>query len=178
MDYLPGPDANYQAWVANFVTYANANLAALGLVAADLTPVTAGQTGFTTGFTAHIAAKAAAQAAKQNKDDARHTLTAGKPAGSPRTSALACANSGEARRSRASAIHAADRLNRAAANAVPRTPNHGSRRNELRSAPAMPPAPPCPLPPGPEPAPLAPEPLLFPTELYRSPTKPEPGPLP
>ena len=32
-DYLPGPDADYQAWVTNFVTYANANLAALGLVA-------------------------------------------------------------------------------------------------------------------------------------------------
>lgn len=75
-DYLPGPDANYQAWVANFVTYANANLAALGIVAADMTPVTAAQTTFSAGFTAHVAAKAAAQAAKQAKDDARHTLTA------------------------------------------------------------------------------------------------------
>lgn len=74
-DYLPGPDANYQAWVTNFVTYANANLAALGLVAADMTPVTAGQSAFNTGFSAHIAAKAAAQAAKQTKDDTRRTLT-------------------------------------------------------------------------------------------------------
>lgn len=55
-DYLPGPDADYQAWVTNFVTYANANLAALGLVAADMTPVTTGQTAFNTGFSAHIAA--------------------------------------------------------------------------------------------------------------------------
>jgi hypothetical protein len=23
-DYLPGPDADYQAWVTNFVTYASA----------------------------------------------------------------------------------------------------------------------------------------------------------
>lgn len=75
-DYLPGPDADYQAWVSNFVTYANANLAALGLVAADMTPVTTNQTVFNNGFAAHIAAKAAAQAAKQGKDDARAGLTA------------------------------------------------------------------------------------------------------
>jgi hypothetical protein len=75
-DYLPGPDADYQAWVANFVTYANANLAALGLVAADMTPVTTAQTTFNTAFTDHIAAKQAAMAAKQTKDVGRQTLTA------------------------------------------------------------------------------------------------------
>lgn len=75
-DYLPGPDADYQAWVTNFVTYANANLAALGLVAADMTPVTTNQTTFNTNFAGHIAAKAAAQAAKQSKDEARAGLTA------------------------------------------------------------------------------------------------------
>jgi len=73
-DYLPGPDADFQAWVNNFVTYANANLAALGLVAADMTPVTANQTTWNTNFTAHIAAKNAAQAAKQSKDEARRAL--------------------------------------------------------------------------------------------------------
>jgi hypothetical protein len=57
-DYLPGPDADYQAWVTNFVTYAKANLAALGLVAADITPITTGQTAFNSGFSAHIASKA------------------------------------------------------------------------------------------------------------------------
>lgn len=75
-DYLPGPDADYQAWVANFVTYANANLAALGLVAADMTPVTTGQTTFNSAFSAHIAAKQAAMAAKQAKDEGRQSLTA------------------------------------------------------------------------------------------------------
>ncbi|MCC6285068.1 MAG: hypothetical protein IT439_07155 [Phycisphaerales bacterium] len=75
-DYLPGPDADYQAWVTNFVTYANANLAALGLVAADMTPVTTNQTTFNTNFAAHIAAKNAAQAAKQAKDEGRAGLTA------------------------------------------------------------------------------------------------------
>ena len=75
-DYIPGPDANYQAWVTNFVTYANANLAALGLVAADMTPVTTAQTAFNTGFAAHVAAVAAAKAAKQTKDENRAALTA------------------------------------------------------------------------------------------------------
>lgn len=75
-DYLPGPDADYQAWVTNFVTYANANLAALGLTAGDMLAVTAGQTAFNSGFTAHIAAKQAAMAAKQTKDEARATCTA------------------------------------------------------------------------------------------------------
>lgn len=75
-DYIPGPDADYQAWVANFVTYANANLAALGLVAADMTPITTAQGSFTTAFAGHIAAKQAAQAAKQTKDEDRAALTA------------------------------------------------------------------------------------------------------
>ncbi len=52
-DYIPGPDASFQAWQSNFVTYANANLAALGLVAADMTPITAAQSPWVNGFTAH-----------------------------------------------------------------------------------------------------------------------------
>jgi hypothetical protein len=36
------------------VTYANANLAALGLVAADMTPITTAQTTWNTGFVAHL----------------------------------------------------------------------------------------------------------------------------
>ena len=39
-DYIPGGDAAFNAWLDNFVTYATANLANLGLVAGDLTPVT------------------------------------------------------------------------------------------------------------------------------------------
>lgn len=74
-DYLPGPDADFQAWVANFATYAAANLAALGLTAGDLTPVTGAQTAFATNFAAHIAAKQAAMAAKQSKDEGRRNLT-------------------------------------------------------------------------------------------------------
>ena len=75
-DYIPGPDANFQAWQSNFVTFANANLAALGLVAADMTPVTAAQTTWAAAFPAHITAAAAAKAAKQAKDDARSVYVA------------------------------------------------------------------------------------------------------
>ena len=70
-DYIPGPDGSFQAWQANFVTYANANLAALGLVAADMAPITAAQTNWNTAFPAHVAAVNAAKAAKQAKDEAR-----------------------------------------------------------------------------------------------------------
>lgn len=75
-DYIPGPDASFQAWQSNFVTYANANLAALGLTAADMAPVTAAQTTWATAFPAHIAAVNAAKAAKQTKDEARSGFVA------------------------------------------------------------------------------------------------------
>jgi len=75
-DYIPGPDASFQAWQSNFVTYANANLAALGLVAADMVPITAGQTAWATAFPAHIVAVNAAKAAKQTKDESRAAYVA------------------------------------------------------------------------------------------------------
>jgi hypothetical protein len=37
--YYPNKDADFIAWLANFVTIATANTAALGLVADDLTPI-------------------------------------------------------------------------------------------------------------------------------------------
>ena len=75
-DYIPGPDASFQAWQSNFVTYANANLAALGLVAADMTPITTAQTTWASAFPAHVAAVNAAKAAKQTKDEARAAYVA------------------------------------------------------------------------------------------------------
>ena len=75
-DYIPGPDASFQAWQSNFVTYANANLAALGLTAADMTPITAAQSPWVNGFTAHVAAVNAAKAAKQTKDESRAAYVA------------------------------------------------------------------------------------------------------
>ncbi|MEK7710360.1 MAG: hypothetical protein AAB341_00555 [Planctomycetota bacterium] len=38
-DYIPRGDAEFNAWQANFVTYANANLVNLGLVIGDLTTI-------------------------------------------------------------------------------------------------------------------------------------------
>ena len=75
-DYIPGPDASFQAWQSNFVTYANANLAALGLTAADMAPITSAQSGWATAFPAHVAAVNAAKAAKQTKDEARAAYVA------------------------------------------------------------------------------------------------------
>lgn len=44
VEYVPGPDSALLACVANFVTYANANIAALGFVVPDMTPTTTNQT--------------------------------------------------------------------------------------------------------------------------------------
>lgn len=73
-DYLPDKDAELIAWLTNFVTYANANLAPLGLVAGDMTPITTNQTAFSTAFNANITAQNAAEAARAAKDTTRTTL--------------------------------------------------------------------------------------------------------
>jgi hypothetical protein len=75
-DYIPAADATFQAWQANFLSYASANAAALGLTPADLTPLTAAQTGWASAFPAHIAAVNNAKAAKQTKDEARAAYVA------------------------------------------------------------------------------------------------------
>lgn len=75
-DYIPRGDAEFNGWLANFVTYANANLAGLGLVAGDMTPVTTAQTTWNTKYPAHIAAAAAAVSAREGKDIARQGVEA------------------------------------------------------------------------------------------------------
>ncbi len=70
-DYSPRGDAEFNGWRANFDIYANANLAGLGLVAGDMTPVTTAQTTWNTKYPAHVAAAAAAIAAREGKDAAR-----------------------------------------------------------------------------------------------------------
>ena len=72
-DYIPALDAEFNAWQANFVTYANANLAGLGLVAGDMTPITAAQTTWASTYPAHIhiTAQASAESARAAKDGAR-----------------------------------------------------------------------------------------------------------
>ena len=63
-DYIPASDAEFSAWQANFVTYANANQLALGLVPADLTLIIVSQPVWTLSFTAHVAAQALDTAAQ------------------------------------------------------------------------------------------------------------------
>ena len=73
-DYIPRGDADFNAWQANFVTYAIANLADLGLVIADLTSILMAQVAWTPSLTAHVAAQANAQSACATKDGNRTIL--------------------------------------------------------------------------------------------------------
>ena len=71
-DYIPAPDAEFNAWQGNFLSYATANAAALGLdPLVDIPPLTAAQTVWTTDFPAHVTAANTAQSAKVTKDAAR-----------------------------------------------------------------------------------------------------------
>ena len=73
-DYIPRGDADFNAWQANFVTYANANLADLGLVLPDLISIMSAQGAWTPSLTAHVAAQANAQAACATKNANRTVL--------------------------------------------------------------------------------------------------------
>lgn len=73
-DYIPDNDAQFDAWLTTFHTYAAANLVNLGLVAGDLTPITTARTDWLAKFAAHNAAQAAAQGARQAKDLSRTTV--------------------------------------------------------------------------------------------------------
>lgn len=75
-DFVPTSDADLIAWVSNFLSSANSNLAALGLTADNLTPVQDAAGNFETDFAANNAAQASAQGARQNKDDSRAALVA------------------------------------------------------------------------------------------------------
>jgi hypothetical protein len=74
-DYIPSADGEFDAWQDNFVTYASANAAALGLdPLVDIPPLTAAQTTWDTDYAANTAAQAAAQAARQAKSAARDSF--------------------------------------------------------------------------------------------------------
>ncbi|HEX8138350.1 MAG TPA: hypothetical protein VF544_12230 [Pyrinomonadaceae bacterium] len=70
-DYIPGSDSDFNTWQSNFMTYVGANLAALGLTAADLAPLTSGQSEWATSYAAHVAAQTAAEGAQQTKKQTR-----------------------------------------------------------------------------------------------------------
>ena len=69
--YLPTKDSDLQYWATNFLTVANANLPALGLVAADLTGITADKTSLDTSITNNKAKQAEAKAAADSKKSSR-----------------------------------------------------------------------------------------------------------
>ena len=70
-NYIPAPDADFDNWQDNFVTYANAHLVALGLVAGDMTPVVTAQNSWKVVYPAHLTAVLAASSAKVVKDASR-----------------------------------------------------------------------------------------------------------
>ncbi|MFN4034214.1 MAG: hypothetical protein ACK4ME_11480 [Fimbriimonadales bacterium] len=73
-DYLPKPDTDFLAWMNNFLTALNANLATFGLVAADLTPLTNARNDFQSKLgtfqSAQIALRTASEAKKGSRDTA------------------------------------------------------------------------------------------------------------
>jgi hypothetical protein len=72
--YIPAPDAEFDSWQENWVTYAVANAAALGLdPLTDIPAIQAAQTAWDTDYDGHLTAQAAAQAARAAKDAERGT---------------------------------------------------------------------------------------------------------
>lgn len=76
-DYIPAGDRDFDAWENNFVAYATANAAALGLdPLVDIPPLTAAESTWDADFVALTTAQAAAQSARQAKDAARDAFEA------------------------------------------------------------------------------------------------------
>ena len=74
-DYLPTKDTDLQAWTQNFLTVANANLAPLGLVAGDVTPVSTDKTSFDAAITNNNTKQAEAKAATLQKNTVKTNLS-------------------------------------------------------------------------------------------------------
>jgi hypothetical protein len=70
-DYIPGGDAEFNTWQANFINNLNAHKADFGLNSADMTAITGTQDNWTSAYDAHIAARAAAEGAMHAKRGAR-----------------------------------------------------------------------------------------------------------
>jgi hypothetical protein len=71
--YIPPNDAEFLAWMNNFITVLNANLATFGLVAADLTPLTNARNDFQTKLGNFQTAETAFRTASEAKKTARNT---------------------------------------------------------------------------------------------------------
>ena len=73
-NYIPRADSEFNTWQTNFLNYVGANLASLGLTAADLTPLTTAQTSWGNDYTAHVTAQTAAASALQTKETSRDSF--------------------------------------------------------------------------------------------------------
>ena len=72
--YFPSKDSDLVAWIANFVNVANANLAALGLVATDVDPIKGLQPTLTANLNDVETKKAALAAAVETKDATKDSI--------------------------------------------------------------------------------------------------------
>ncbi len=70
-DYIPARDGDFDTWQNTFLTYAAANVAALGLEVGDITALGNLQTTWTTNYAAQQAALAAAEGATAAKSSAK-----------------------------------------------------------------------------------------------------------
>ena len=75
-DFVPTADGEFDAWLANFVAFANTNLAKLGVSAGDMGAVVATRNAWSSRYAAHGTAKATAQSARSDKDKARENVLA------------------------------------------------------------------------------------------------------
>ena len=75
-DYIPGPDAEFDAWQTSFMTYAAKNATALGLSGATLDELHQLQKDWDIDYDAAVAARAAWQAAVAEKNTRRQHFAA------------------------------------------------------------------------------------------------------
>lgn len=75
-DYLPTSDLDLDAWIGRFVTAAGTHMAAIGLVAADMTAVAAAKSAFEGRLGEYATAQNTVTAARANKDLARESVIA------------------------------------------------------------------------------------------------------
>jgi len=73
-DFLPDGDGELRAWSANFVSFVQANRAAVGLSDDEVTALASGVAGFEAELTGQEAAEAAARAATRRKNSQRQSL--------------------------------------------------------------------------------------------------------
>lgn len=70
-NYIPSSDADFNAWLQNFVNYVAANAAVLDVSPAEVTALQSAKTDWDVKYPASATAQAAAKAAVQAKDDSR-----------------------------------------------------------------------------------------------------------